>query len=60
MLTAWVGFHDVDETGGSVSFLAGSHRWDISGLDFFAQDLDALEAEISRVRVTASTSAPPG
>jgi hypothetical protein len=47
MLTAWVGFHDVDATGGSVSFLAGSHRWDVSGLNFFAQDLDALEAEIT-------------
>lgn len=48
MLTAWIGFHDVDETGGSVSFLAGSHRWDVSGLDFFAQDLGALEADIAR------------
>jgi hypothetical protein len=48
MLTAWVGFHDVDEAGGSVSFLAGSHRWDVSGLDFFSQDLGALEAEITR------------
>jgi hypothetical protein len=48
MLTAWVGFHDVDEAGGSVSFLAGSHRWDVSGLDFFSQDLAALEKEITR------------
>jgi ectoine hydroxylase-related dioxygenase (phytanoyl-CoA dioxygenase family) len=48
MLTAWVGFHDVDETGGSVSFVDGSHRWDVSGLDFFSQDLAALEAEIAR------------
>ncbi|TCC64217.1 hypothetical protein E0H73_07285 [Kribbella pittospori] len=46
MLTAWVGFHDVDEVNGAVSFLPGSHRWDITGLDFFSQDADALEASI--------------
>jgi ectoine hydroxylase-related dioxygenase (phytanoyl-CoA dioxygenase family) len=46
MLTAWVGFHDVDEVNGAVSFLPGSHRWDISGLDFFSQDADALNASI--------------
>lgn len=44
MLTAWVGFHDVDERAGSVSFLEGSNRWEVSGLDFFDQDLDRLEA----------------
>ncbi|MFC7625594.1 phytanoyl-CoA dioxygenase family protein [Microlunatus sp. GCM10028923] len=43
MLTAWVGFHDVDEDGGSVAFVAGSHRWDIGGLDFFSQDLAGLQ-----------------
>ena len=48
MLTAWVGFHDVDETRGSVSFLAGSHRWDVTGLDFFSSDLAELEARIVR------------
>lgn len=47
MLTAWVGFHDVDETNGAVSFLPGSHRWDIAGLDFFSQDADALNAAIT-------------
>lgn len=46
MLTAWVGFHDVDEVNGGVSFLPGSHRWDITGLDFFSQDAEALEASI--------------
>ena len=46
MLTAWVGFHDVDEVNGAVSFLPGSHRWDITGLDFFSQDAAALEASI--------------
>jgi ectoine hydroxylase-related dioxygenase (phytanoyl-CoA dioxygenase family) len=48
MLTAWVGFHAVDETGGSVSFLDASHRWDVGGLDFFSQDLGGLEAELVR------------
>jgi len=47
MLTAWVGFHDVDETGGSVSFVDGSHQWDVSGLDFFAQGLAALESSLA-------------
>ncbi|GAA1578330.1 hypothetical protein GCM10009804_38570 [Kribbella hippodromi] len=46
MLTAWVGFHDVDEVNGAVAFLPGSHRWDITGLDFFSQDSAALEASI--------------
>lgn len=46
MLTAWVGFHDVDEVDGGVGFLAGSHRWDIHDLDFFSQDADALAAAI--------------
>jgi ectoine hydroxylase-related dioxygenase (phytanoyl-CoA dioxygenase family) len=49
MLTAWVGLHDVDEAGGSVSFMDGSHRWDVTGLDFFVQDLDRL-----RDRLTAA------
>jgi hypothetical protein len=47
MLTAWVAFHDVDEAGGSVSFLEGSHYWDVEGLDFFAQDLDQLTHRIA-------------
>ncbi|WP_406000256.1 phytanoyl-CoA dioxygenase family protein [Streptomyces sp. NBC_00829] len=46
MLTAWVGFHDVDETGGSVSFLEASHQWDVEGLDFFSQDLSGMEAAL--------------
>lgn len=48
MLTAWVGFHDVDENGGSVSFLPGSHRWEVTGMDFFEQDLDALAARLDQ------------
>jgi hypothetical protein len=46
MLTAWVAFHDVDEASGSVSFLDGSHRWNVDGLDFFAQDLGRLADHI--------------
>lgn len=47
MLTAWVGFHDVDERSGSVSFLDGSHRWNVTDLDFFDQDLGRLEAPVA-------------
>ncbi|GHJ41345.1 phytanoyl-CoA dioxygenase family protein [Streptomyces sp. TS71-3] len=47
MLTAWIGFHDVDEDGGAVRFMAGSHRWEVSGLDFYSQDLDALQAHLA-------------
>jgi ectoine hydroxylase-related dioxygenase (phytanoyl-CoA dioxygenase family) len=44
MLTAWVPFHDVGLTEGSVSFVPGSHRWaqDVV-LDFFDPDLSTLE-----------------
>jgi hypothetical protein len=48
MLTAWVGFHDVDEAGGSVSYMDGSHRWDVDGLDFFTQDRDRQAEELAR------------
>jgi ectoine hydroxylase-related dioxygenase (phytanoyl-CoA dioxygenase family) len=48
MLTAWVGFHDVDESCGSVSFMDASHHWDVTGLDFFSQDLGGLEAALIR------------
>ncbi|MFC6160505.1 phytanoyl-CoA dioxygenase family protein [Kribbella jiaozuonensis] len=47
MLTAWVGFHDVDEVNGAVGFLPGSHRWSVTGLDFFSQDNAGLEASIA-------------
>lgn len=46
MLTAWVAFHDVTPEGGSVGFFDGSHTWDVSGLDFFSQDLEGLEARV--------------
>jgi ectoine hydroxylase-related dioxygenase (phytanoyl-CoA dioxygenase family) len=48
MLTAWVAFHDVDEASGSVSFVDGSHRWDVDGLDFFVQDRDRQADELAR------------
>lgn len=48
MLTAWIPLDDVDEAGGTVTFLDGSHRWrregleyfDVEGTAFFNQDLD--------------------
>lgn len=43
MLTAWVAFHDVTPETGSVGFFDRSHRWDITGMDFFSQDLAGLE-----------------
>jgi hypothetical protein len=46
MLTAWVPFHDVDEATGTISFLDGSHRWTVSGLDFFDRSLDQLEKRL--------------
>jgi ectoine hydroxylase-related dioxygenase (phytanoyl-CoA dioxygenase family) len=44
MLTAWVPFHTVGATEGSVSFVPGSHRWaeDIA-LNFFDPDLSTLD-----------------
>ncbi|HEX3815923.1 MAG TPA: phytanoyl-CoA dioxygenase family protein [Mycobacteriales bacterium] len=48
MLTAWVGFHDVDEANGAVSFLDGSNQWEVTGLNFFSQDLAGLQAEVER------------
>lgn len=47
MLTAWVGFHDVDEHCGSVSFMDGSNKWDVDQLDFFNPDLSELERRIT-------------
>lgn len=44
MLTAWVPFHDIDESHGGISFVEGSHRWDEDVvLDFFNPDLATLE-----------------
>jgi hypothetical protein len=46
MLTAWVAFHDVSPENGSVGFFDGSHTWDVSGLDFFSQDLAGMEEAV--------------
>jgi ectoine hydroxylase-related dioxygenase (phytanoyl-CoA dioxygenase family) len=44
MLTAWVPFHDCDESVGGVTFVEGSHLWQQEGgLDFFDGDLAAQE-----------------
>ena len=43
MLTAWVPFHDCDESVGGVAFVEGSHLREQSGLDFFDGDLAAQE-----------------
>ncbi|MBA2480142.1 MAG: phytanoyl-CoA dioxygenase family protein [Planctomycetes bacterium] len=48
MLTAWIPFHDCDESMGTVSMIDGSHRWPDNterGLDFFNPDLTSLEAK---------------
>nr|MBA3708222.1 phytanoyl-CoA dioxygenase family protein [Planctomycetota bacterium] len=47
MLTAWIPFHDCDETMGTVNMIDGSHRWpdNTEKLDFFNPDLTALERE---------------
>jgi hypothetical protein len=47
MLTAWIPFHDCDESMGTVSMIDGSHRWpdNTEKLDFFNPDLTALERE---------------
>jgi hypothetical protein len=46
MLIAWVRFHDLEEENRAVAFRPGSHRWSATGLDFFSQDTEGLEASI--------------
>jgi hypothetical protein len=48
MLTAWVPFHDIDESTGPLTFLDGSHRRSTgsSELDFFNHDLDGPERRL--------------
>jgi len=53
MLTAWVGFHDVTPETGSVGFFDRSHHWDITGMDFFSQDLAGLEESVRSQGFTA-------
>lgn len=46
MLTAWIPFHDADETIGTITMIDGSHSWpdNSSDLNFFSSDLEGLEA----------------
>lgn len=45
MLTAWVALVDVDEQNGCMEVVPGSHKAGLQeGSDFFAQDLNALQA----------------
>jgi ectoine hydroxylase-related dioxygenase (phytanoyl-CoA dioxygenase family) len=45
MLTAWIPFHDCDESMGTITFVDGSQAWpdNTEGLDFFSTDLEGLE-----------------
>jgi Phytanoyl-CoA dioxygenase (PhyH) len=54
MLTAWVPFHDVDATLGSLAFLDGSHKaseelFSSGPLDFFSGDLASQERWLKEV-----------
>ena len=65
MLTAWVPFHDCDESVGGVSFVEGSHLWQDGGrgLDFFDGDLAAQEQRFAsggRPVVTTTPVLPRG
>lgn len=49
MLTAWVALIDVNEQNGCMEVVPGSHKWGLlSGSDFFAQDLEALQKTIEK------------
>ncbi len=45
MLTAWIPFHDCDETTGTITMIEGSKHWpdNTQDLDFFSSELDSLE-----------------
>lgn len=48
MLTCWVPFHDVDSTVGVVTFVPGSHLWELpTGIGFFEKDMAAQEARLA-------------
>ncbi|MCS6777069.1 MAG: phytanoyl-CoA dioxygenase family protein [Chloroherpetonaceae bacterium] len=47
LFTAWIALSDVTEQSGPMRFVRGSHRWGVLPQgDFFAQDLDALRAQM--------------
>ena len=50
MLTAWVPFHDVTESGGPLMFVPGSHQWseDATDLSFFDTDMSSLDRYAAR------------
>lgn len=45
MVTAWIPFHDCDETMGTIMMVEGSNSWpdNTDGLNFFSNDLEGLE-----------------
>lgn len=47
MVTAWVPFHDCDESMGTIVMVEGSHLWpdNTDGLNFFSNDLEGLEKQ---------------
>lgn len=48
MLTCWAPFHDVDATVGVVTFVPGSHRWEMpQGIGFFEKDMATQEARLA-------------
>ncbi len=48
LFTAWLALSDVTPDAGPLAFVPGSHHWGLrDGGDFFAQDLDALQANIA-------------
>ena len=47
MLTAWVAFHDLDDSAGPISFVDRSNHWVSEGLDFWNQDLQELETRFT-------------
>ncbi len=52
MLTAWIPFHDVDDSHGTLAVMDGSHRWgEHQGeLNFFDSDLAKQEGNFDRLR----------
>ncbi len=48
LFTAWLALSDVTPDSGPLVFVPGSHHWGLlEGSDFFAQDLNALRANIA-------------
>ncbi|HYE06920.1 MAG TPA: phytanoyl-CoA dioxygenase family protein [Planctomycetota bacterium] len=52
MLTAWIPFHDVDDSHGTLAVMDGSHRWGEhhGELNFFDPDLAKQEGAFDRLR----------